>query len=66
YGSAYADADVTVLPGQLTSAEINLNAGHLRISAEAAPGGTALDDKMFYIVYEAKKDLEGRRREVTR
>lgn len=66
YGSAYADANITVQPGQLTQAEINLNAGHLRLSAEATPGGTSLDEKMFYIVYEAKKNLEGNRREVTR
>jgi Ca-activated chloride channel homolog len=66
YGSAYADANVTVLPGKLTEAEIILNAGHLRINAEATPGGTSLEDTMFYIVYEAKKDLNGNRKEVTR
>lgn len=66
YGEAYVSSDFTVSAGQLTEGVINLNAGNLRVRAEAAPGGTSLNDKMFYYVYEAKKDLEGKRKEVSR
>jgi len=66
YGAAYAEASFSVAPGQLTEAVINLNAGNLRIGAQATEGGTSLDDNMFYYVYEAKKDLEGNRREISR
>lgn len=66
YGAAYVEAPFTVTQGELTEAAINLNAGNMRIRAAATEGGTALDDNMFYYVYEARKDLEGNRREVAR
>ena len=66
YGKAYVEAPFTVEPGQLTQAVINLNAGNLRMRAEATEGGTSLDDNMFYYIYKAEKDLDGNRQEVAR
>ncbi len=66
HGAAQATADVSVEPGRLSEAVVVMNAGNLRITAEAAPGGTQLDDGLFYYLYEAKQNLEGNRREVTR
>ncbi|MBV0910927.1 vWA domain-containing protein [Anianabacter salinae] len=66
YGVAFQTVTATVSPGTLTELVVNMNAGHARFSAEATAGGTALDDEMFYWVYENRTDLEGNREEITR
>ena len=66
YGAAFAGQVVTIEPDTLTEATLTLNAGLLRLAAEASPGGTDLEDSMFYWVYENKTDLQGNREEVSR
>ena len=66
YGAAFAGQVVTIEPDSLTEATLTLNAGLLRLAAEASPGGTDLEDSMFYWVYENKTDLQGNRTEIAR
>lgn len=65
HGNAAASADVTVEPGELTEQTVVLNAGYLRLSAVAAGSSEALTKNLKYQVYEAKKDLDGQRREIS-
>jgi len=66
YGTATAGQEVVVKPGELTTVKVNFNAGNLRVSAAAASGATPLENDMYYIVYAAKKDMDGTRREIAR
>ncbi len=64
-GEVIRDMPVAVDPGQVTEAILNLRAGNLRLRAEAAPGGTPLEDSMFYRVYSAEVGLNGEREQIT-
>lgn len=66
YGQAATGVEVEVKPGTLTEVKVNFNAGNLRVSGAATAGTSPLDKDMFYWVYDAKKDLEGNRREIAR
>ncbi|MEH6359464.1 MAG: VWA domain-containing protein [Amylibacter sp.] len=66
YGQAAAGVEVEVKPGTLTEVKVNFNAGNLRVSGAATAGTSPLDKDMFYWVYDAKKDMEGNRREIAR
>jgi Ca-activated chloride channel homolog len=66
YGRAFKGQEVEVQPGALTEVMINFNAGNLRVDAVPSNGADPLKDNMFYWVYEAKKDLEGNRKEIAR
>jgi len=66
YGQAATGVEVEVKPGTLTEVKVNFNAGNLRVSGAATAGADSLDKDMFYWVYDAKKDLEGNRREIAR
>ena len=65
YKSTKAGMDVTVEAGKLSEEVLVLGAGVLVVSASATEGGEPLD-QMYYIVYEAQKDLSGNRKEVVR
>ncbi len=65
HGDAYADTELEVAPDTLTRHVINLNAGYLRLAAMATEGADLLDNNLFYWVYEAKKDIEGNRKQIT-
>jgi len=66
YGYAAKGVEVAVKPGTLSTVKVNFNAGNMRVSAAATAGADPLDNDMFYWVYEAKKDLEGNRKEIAR
>ncbi|MEM1430852.1 MAG: VWA domain-containing protein [Pseudomonadota bacterium] len=65
-GDVMGGVPVTVEPGQLSDILVTLNAGNLRVHAEASPGGTRLEDTMFYWVYAPEVDLNGERKEISR
>lgn len=64
-GDVQRDMPVTVEAGQMADAVVNLQAGNLRVRAEASPGGTVLDNKMFYSVLAPEPDLNGEREQIT-
>ena len=64
YGEATARAEVEVSAGELTEETINLDAGNLTVVAVPSEGGQALSSGVNFRVYEAKKDLEGKRRQI--
>lgn len=66
HGNAFASADLTVAADSLLERVFDLNVGYLRVKALMAEGLPALEDDMFYWVYEAKTDLQGNRKEITR
>lgn len=66
YGKAIKTVEIEVEPGALTEVKVNFNAGNLRVNAAATNGADALQDNMFYWIYESKKDLEGNRKEIDR
>ncbi|MEM7527821.1 MAG: VWA domain-containing protein [Pseudomonadota bacterium] len=65
-GDVTVGVPVTVPEGELVDFEVVLGAGTLRVRAEASPGGTSLDEKMFYRVFSGKADLSGNREEIAR
>ncbi|MEM8771532.1 MAG: VWA domain-containing protein [Pseudomonadota bacterium] len=65
HGEVKREEPFTVEAVKTTTLDINLDAGNLRFKALATEGGEALDDKMYYRVYEAKTDLSGKRNQVT-
>ncbi len=65
FKNAKAGKDVSITAGKLTEETLVLGVGILVVSAAATEGGENLDDT-FYIVYEAAKDLSGKRKEVSR
>ena len=64
HGSATAEAELEVKAGQLTEYTFVLNAGYLRLSSVPVEGAEPLDNNLNYRVYEAKKDLQGKRKSV--
>jgi Ca-activated chloride channel homolog len=66
HGDAYAEAEITVSPGQLTDYTFDMNVGYLRIDAVMSEGGAPIQKDMFYWVLEPNTDLEGNRKEVSR
>ncbi|MEX0285697.1 MAG: VWA domain-containing protein [Paracoccaceae bacterium] len=65
-GSAFGNVNVAVAEKELADTVVVLEAGNMRVRAEASEGGTSLEDDMFYWVFEAKQDLNGDRKEVVR
>jgi len=65
YKTAKGGMEVSVDAGQLTEARLVLGAGVLVVKATATEGGEPLDHTIF-VVYEAQKDLSGKRKEVAR
>ena len=64
WGKAVASETVEVKPGELTEATLNLNAG--RITVEALDdSGQPVTKGVYFRVYEAKKDIEGNRKQVS-
>ncbi|GBE42485.1 von Willebrand factor type A domain protein [bacterium BMS3Bbin10] len=63
YGFARASGEFEVKSGELTQAAINLNAGVLEAKA-AGPDGKEVY-RPYFTVYEAKKNLEGKRKRIT-
>lgn len=66
HGKAYATAALTVDANALSEHTFDMNVGYFRINAAMAEGMEPITDEMFYWVYEAKKDLNGNRKEVDR
>jgi hypothetical protein len=64
YGSATANVEVEVKPGEITNQILNLRAGILRPRAILADGGEPLPDGVAYDVYAAAQDAEGNRKRV--
>jgi len=65
YKSAKGGMEVSVEAGKLTESTLVLGAGVLVVTATAVEGSEPLDHTMF-IVYEAKTDLSGKRKEIAR
>ena len=63
-GEALVGKDVEVLPGQSTDVALVLDAGVLSLFASASDGGDPVK-KVYFRVYESKKDIEGKRKQVT-
>ena len=61
----FAGQEVTIEAGSLSEVTLVLGTGYLQLSAIAEEGGEPLEGA-YYIVYEAKKDLSGKRKEVKR
>ena len=65
-GNALVEAPITVKAGELTEHQFVLDSGNLQLKASAAEGAEAFsknEDARFY-VYKAKKDLDGKRKQV--
>ncbi|MEM7530180.1 MAG: VWA domain-containing protein [Pseudomonadota bacterium] len=65
HGSAVTEVETEVVAGEVTDLVIAMNVGYLRLSAIPTAGADPLTDKMFYQVFEATKDLQGKRKSVT-
>ena len=65
YGSASANAEVEVKPGEVTHQILNLRAGILRPTAILADRSEPLPEGVAYDVYTAERDAEGNRKRVT-
>ncbi len=64
WGEAMVQQEVEVTAGELTEATLNLNAG--RVVAQAADkDGNPLVKGVYYRLFAAKKDIEGKRKQVT-
>jgi Ca-activated chloride channel family protein len=64
HGKAFVEQDVEIRAGQRTDVVFNMNVGYLAVKTILAPGGTAVDDKMFYWILSKETDLEGKRKEI--
>ena len=64
HGAASASSDVEVQAGALSEQQLVLNVGYLQLTSTLAAGGEAIDKGLYYRVYEAKKDLQGKRKEI--
>ena len=64
HGSAIASAEFEVKAGELNEQTLNLNVGYLRLSSIPAEAAEALDSNLYYRVYNAKKDLQGQRKQI--
>ena len=65
HGQAYASIEVEVSAGELTEQTLNLNAGYLKLSSIAAQDSQPVARDLKYFVYEAKKDRDGKRKQIT-
>lgn len=63
WGKAVAQQEVEVTAGELTEATINLNAGRVVIQAVDA-GGEPIVKGVYYRLFAAKKDIEGKRKQI--
>ncbi len=63
--NAFAALDVEVPAGELTEVTLTANSGRVRLEPLDA-SGNPLGGKVFWIIYEAEKDLDGKRKEVDR
>ena len=67
YGSASADAEVSITAGDEPARQIlDLRAGVLSLTSVLSAGGTPLPSGVGYDVYEAAKDADGNRKPVTK
>ncbi len=66
YGDAWAAREVEIAAAELTELTVNLNAGHGRFQAVLTEGAEPLQEDVFWWVYAVKKDVEGKRKEITR
>ena len=64
HGKAFASDTIEVSANGLTEYQFNMNVGYLRTNAVPAEGAVPLNDNVFYWVYDSKKDLEGKRKEI--
>ena len=65
HGQAYASMEVEVSAGEITEQTLNLNAGYLKLSSIAAQDSQPVARDLKYFVYEAKKDRDGKRKQIT-
>lgn len=65
HGKAFSEVPITVTAGALEEVTAVQNSGTIRVSASMADG-SALAADTFWVVLDAKKDLEGNRREFDR
>jgi Ca-activated chloride channel family protein len=65
HGNAATDFEVEIKEGKLTEKTISLNAGYLKLHAVLKRGGDPIRSSMGWWVYEAKKDINGKRKEIT-
>lgn len=63
YGEAVATAELEVKPNQRTEGGVVLGAGMLSLSA-SAQGGQTLNKGLQWTIYQAQKDLNGKRKQV--
>jgi hypothetical protein len=64
HGNAYASTEVEVAAGQETQQTLNLKAGYLQLSSILAQYKEPLERDLYYEIYEAKKDFQGKRKRV--
>lgn len=64
YGLASADVEVKITANKRTEKTIIVNAGALHLSSKVEGTSEALKKQVFYVIYNAKADLEGKYREV--
>jgi len=65
HGNATAETLVEVTDGKLTEQTVNLHAGHLKPLAVLKKGSDPIKESMWWNVYEAEKNVKGKRKEVT-
>jgi len=64
YGLASANMTVQIKANQRTEKTVIINAGALRLSSRVEGLPEKLKSQVFYIIYDAKADLEGNYREI--
>ena len=64
HGQASASVEVKVTAGELTEQTLNLHAGYLQLSSIAAQDTEPVTRDLHYIVYQARKDRDGKRVQV--
>ncbi len=64
YGLASADMAVRIKANQRTEKTVIINAGALRLSSKVEGLPETLKSQVFYVIYDAKPDLEGNYREI--
>jgi Ca-activated chloride channel family protein len=56
---------VTVTAGDRVSKDIIVGAGHLSVAASYSDGNPVADGSIYYDVFEAKKNIQGERKEIS-
>ncbi|MEL7489552.1 MAG: VWA domain-containing protein [Pseudomonadota bacterium] len=64
FGIIEKETPFSVAADRTTDVVVNLDTGALQVDAIPAEGGEVLDDKMYYRVFSAEKNLEGDRKRV--